>query len=69
MRFEASGCVTGGVIMLIERLQVRGLLSFGPKGIDLPLGTAERHHRPERKRQVKPAASAGVAADGGNRKR
>ena len=37
MRFEASGCVTGGVIMLIERLQVRGLLSFGPKGIDLPL--------------------------------
>ena len=23
--------------MLIERLQVRGLLSFGPEGIDLPL--------------------------------
>ena len=37
MPFEASGCVTGGVIMLIERLRVHGLLSFGPKGIDLPL--------------------------------
>ena len=37
MHFETTGCVTDGVIMLIERLQVQGLLSFGPDGIDLPL--------------------------------
>ena len=37
MHFEATGCVTDGVIMLIERLRVQGLLSFGPDGIDLPL--------------------------------
>ena len=29
--------VKDGVIMLIERLRVQGLLSFGPEGIDLPL--------------------------------
>jgi len=33
----ATGSVTDGVIMLIERLRVQGLLSFGPDGIDLPL--------------------------------
>ena len=37
MRFATTGCVTDGVIMLIERLRVQGLLSFGPDGIDLPL--------------------------------
>ena len=31
------GCVTDGAVMLIERLRVQGLLSFGPDGIDLPL--------------------------------
>ena len=37
MHFEMTGCLTDGVIMLIERLRVQGLLSFGPDGIDLPL--------------------------------
>ena len=37
MHFEATGRVTDGIIMMIERLRVQGLLSFGPDGIDLPL--------------------------------
>ena len=37
MHSETTGCVTDGVVMLIERLRVQGLLSFGPDGIDLPL--------------------------------
>ena len=34
---EATRCVTDGIIMMVERLRVQGLLSFGPDGIDLPL--------------------------------
>ena len=34
---SGDGTVTGGVMMLIERLRVQGLLSFGPDGIDLPM--------------------------------
>ena len=37
MHSETTGCVTDDVVMLIERLRVQGLLSFGPDGIDLPL--------------------------------
>ena len=37
MHSETTGCVLDGVIMLIERLRIQGLLSFGPDGIDLPL--------------------------------
>ena len=34
--------------MLIHRLKVSGLLSFGPAGRRFALGAAERPHRPER---------------------
>ena len=37
MHFKTAELVGNGAIMLIERLQVQGLLSFGPEGIDLPL--------------------------------